>query len=295
MNATKQIFFLALLLFLPVTVSAATVSFHASPAYIGAGDEVLVTVLIDSAIPANAFSGMMSYSAATLEPIDVSDGNSIISLWITNPAISATGAPITFAGITPGGFSGNSGTLFSILFRAKTAGTARVSIQDAEVLRNDGAGGNEPVTVKPLTLPVGSAPIGGYVEPDETIPPEVFVASLGNDPQLFGGRWYLAFTAVDKGSGIDYYAVAESRVPLFLLSLFPLSWSITTSPYAITDQNLTSTVYIKAIDRAGNERVSIYPPRHFLTAYEITTLLVILIAVALLYKRRQGRRLAHNS
>ncbi len=295
MNTQKQIviLFAVFFLLLPTTASAATISLRSIPASVGVGDVVRVSILLDSAIPTNAFSGTLLYSAATLEPIAISDGNSIISLWITHPTVPASGVPITFAGITPGGFSGNSGMLFSVLFRVQSAGTANVSVGSVEVLRNDGVGGNELTTMKPLVLSIGSKPSGGYAEPADTTPPESFTAYLGSDPQLFGGRNYLVFTAVDKGSGVDHYTVAESRLPSFLLSLFPPVWEPATSPYVLSNQDLTSTVYIKAVDRAGNEQGTVLPRAHLFTAYE-TILLVILLGAVLLWYIRWGRRLKMN-
>lgn len=298
MHTHKRLSIFCLLFFLAITpsaVSAATISFRATPERVGVGDIVRVDVLLDSAVPVNAFSGAVSYSTATLEPVAVSDGNSLINLWITHPDISANaGTPVAFAGITPGGFSGDNGILFSVLFKATTAGTGHISIEDAEVLRNDGAGGVEPTTVRAFTLFLVPESLGGYAEPTDTTPPESFVISLGNDPELFGGRSYIVFTAADKDSGIDSYAVAENRLPSFLLSFFPLSWRAATSPYALADQNLTSTIYVKATDRSGNERVSVFPPQHLFTPYENIVLLVILIGVVLLWhirqKRGRGRR-----
>lgn len=298
MATRTRISVLAVFLFLlPAVASAATISLQATPANVGMGDTVRVDLLLTSAIATNAFSGALSY-AKTLVPVAVSDGNSIISLWITHPAVPAPGALITFAGITPGGFSGDRGVLFSVLFRATAAGTANVSLENVEVLRNDGVGGNEPVTLKSLVLSVSSKSSGGYTEPADHAPPEPFIAILDSNPQIFGGRFYLAFTAVDKGSGIDHYTVAESRVPSFLLPFLPLSFETTTSPYVLTDQNLTSTVYIKAVDRAGNERLVVFPPRHLLNGFEETALLGILVAVVLLWqivwRSGWGRRFRKN-
>lgn len=293
MTKRKQIFIFPALLFfaLPITVSAATISLRTMPDDVGTGDVVLVSVLLDSTNATNAFSGNIRYSGNTLEPIAINDGNSIISLWITRPTISTGGTPIIFAGITPGGFSGTRGVLFSILFRAKAAGIADISLENSEVLRNDGAGGKEPVTTKPLILSIKTVPSGGYTEPVDHTPPEPFTAYLGKDPQLYDGRNYLVFTTVDKSSGIDRYAVVESRIPSFLLSFFPLSWTDTaTSPYMIEDQNLTSTIYLKAVDRAGNERLSVFPLRHFFTIYEKVALLFILIIIVLLWWGRGWRR-----
>src|SRR5665811_2162380 len=98
-----------------------------------------VDVLLTSTMPVNAFSGTLSYSK-TLEPVAISDGNSIINLWITHPTVPATGAPISFAGVTPGGFSGDGGILFSVIFRATAAGTASVALGSIQILRNDGKG-----------------------------------------------------------------------------------------------------------------------------------------------------------
>jgi len=285
MTTHKQILISLICFFLlPITTSAATISLHATPESVGVGDRVLVSILLDSTIPANAFSGSILYPKTILEPIAINDGNSIISLWITHPVVLDGELPIAFAGITPGGFSGTGGALFSVLFRATATGTANVSIKDIEVLRNDGAGGREAVTIQPLSLSIGSSPSGGYTEPDDNTPPEAFTAYQNSDPQLFDGQNYLVFVAVDKSSGIDHYAIAESRVPAFLHSFLPLSWDTATSPYVIRDKNLTSTVYIKAVDRAGNERVSVSPPKHLFSVYEKIALLIILIGVALFFR-----------
>lgn len=296
MTTQKYFIFLtlALLFMLPNTVSAATISLHATPATVGVGDIVQVSILLDSAAATNAFSGELVYSVAALEPISVSDGNSIVNMWITRPVIVGTGTPITFTGITPGGFSGDKGVLFSVLFRAKAIGTATVSLRNVEVLRNDGVGGNEPTTTKLLVFSIGAKSLGGYTEPVDQTPPESFTASLGSDPQLFIGKAYVAFTTADKGSGVDHYIIAESRLPSFLFKFFPLTWIETASPYVLTDQNLTSTIYIKAVDRSGNERLSVYPLQHLFTVYEKVVLLVILIGAVLLWQSRWGRRLRLN-
>ncbi len=296
MITRTQLFLFPALLFLslPAAVSAATISLQATPTSVGVSDVVRVSVLLDSTIATNAFSGTLLYSADALEPVAVSDGSSIINLWITHPVVSVSGASITFAGITPGGFSGTGGMLFSVLFRAKTSGAAHVSLKDIEVLRNDGAGGKESVITKPLTLVIGSSSIGGYTEPVDEIPPESFTIYQGNDPQLFGGRNYLMFVAVDKNAGVDHYAAAESRIPVFLLPLLPLSWSTTTSPYVVADQYQTSKVYIKAVDRAGNERINVFPPQRLFTGYEKAALLSILIVVVFLWQMVWGRRFEKN-
>lgn len=275
-------------------VSAATVSFRPTPALVGAGDTVRVDVLLTSAVAVNAFSGTVSYSPDTLAPVEIIDGDSIINAWITRPTFSPADARIRFAGITPGGFFGSDKILFSILFQATREGAAVVMLGAVEVLRNDGIGTEEPTQSKPLSFAVASEPLRSYAEPRDDDPPEPFAVYVDTDPELSGGKWYLAFSAVDKGSGIRHYAIAESRLPPLLFSLFPHDWDqLMSGPYELRDQRRLSTVYIKAVDRAGNERVVTFPPEQLLTPYEEAVLLGILIVLALLGWTRRGKR-PHN-
>lgn len=291
----KQFFIFAILLLLsPAAVSAATISFDAMPKKVGIGDIIRVDVLLESAVPANAFSGTVSFKNASLEPIAVYDGSSIVNMWVTRPVADITHSLIQFAGITPGGFSGSSGKLFSMLLKATAAGVATISITDAQVLRNDGVGGEEAVLVKPLSFSIESKPSGGYTEADDHTPPESFAAYLWADSQLFGGQKYLVFTAVDKISGVDHYEIVESRVPQFLFTLFQPTWRVVASPFVLSDQQLVSTVYVKAIDRAGNERLSVYPPTHLFTTYESVVLLGILMVVVFFWQKRTQRRSRKN-
>lgn len=295
-NSQKQFFiFLTVAFFLlPAAVSAATISFVATPQQVGVGDVVRVDVLLESAVPTNAFSGTVSFKNASLAPIAVYDGSSIVSMWITRPAADAAHSSIQFAGITPGGFSGSAGKLFSMLLKATAAGAATISVADVQVLRNDGLGGEEQVAIKPLSLSIKSNALGGYTEADDHTPPESFAAYLGTDSQLFDSQKYLVFTAVDKISGVDHYEVVESRIPQFLFALHKPRWHVAASPFMLSDQRLVSTVYVKAIDRAGNERLSVYPPTHLFTPYESVALLGILIAVVFFWQKRTQRRSRKN-
>ncbi len=275
---------------LPASASAAILSLQQTPSVSGVGDTVRVDILINSATPVNAYSGAVTYSAA-LKPIAVVDANSIITAWVTHPSVATTAPAIAFAGITPGGFSGDKGILFSVIFRANEPGPATISVNQLQVLRNDGLGTNEPTVTVPLTFVIASTSVGSYAEPGDTVPPEPFTVYLAFEPQGQGTEAYIEFSAVDKGSGVDHYQVAETRAPPFLLWLFPLAWeNISGAPYVLTDQHLTSAVYVRAVDRAGNIRLSVLPRERLLTAYEWGALAVILLLVAVLAYAKWGRR-----
>src|SRR3989344_6282073 len=101
------------LLFVPNAALAATLTLIADPPDIGVGDLVRVTIAVRSDVPVNAFSGALRYPSA-VEPVEQEDGNSIISLWVEQPAVEDDS--IRFAGIVPGGYSGEGGELFAATF-----------------------------------------------------------------------------------------------------------------------------------------------------------------------------------
>lgn len=272
-------YLLAMLLMLaPNAAGAAELMLTPAPSIIGVGDVVRVTVAVASDVPVNAFSGALRYPPG-MEPIGQDDGNSIVTLWVERPA--AADNAIRFTGIVPGGYSGERGKLFAATFRATSAGDAVFTLDDIRVLANDGAGTPEPVVRAPLALVVAQESVESYAEPEDYEPPEPFTPVLGRDPGLFAGREYAAFMTADKGSGIDRYEVAETRLPYLIA---PLSFTRAESPHVLRDQVGTSDMYIKAIDRAGNERIEVISRRDLLRPYEWAVLVLVLIG-AFLYAR----------
>lgn len=268
----KTIIALVLFLSLPGAAGAATASLVHVPQEIGVGDTVAVLLRVSSGVSVNTFSGSLRYPKEKLEFVSLNDGNSIVSLWLARPTNQQDG--IEFSGLVPGGYSGDDGLLFTSFFKAKGAGTAAISLERAIFLRNDGAGGSEPVSSGILSLTIGGTSRGSFNEGTDIDPPEPFQIQLGKNPDIFDGRSYAAFTTTDKGSGVSYYEIAEQRIPFL-----SLQWKLAESPSALADQYLTSDIYVKAIDNAGNERVEVYPRTHVLRAYEMLILLGILMTV----------------
>lgn len=264
-------FLTALFFSLPTFAFAATLTLAPTPSSVGVGDVVLVTLSVTSADSVNAFSGTLNYSK-NLVPVSVSDGNSIVSLWITPPTASRTG--VSFAGAVPGGYAGT-GKLFSVIFRATSAGNADISVSDPQVLLNDGNGTAASVSTSPLNLSIASVSVGGYVAQTDTTPPEAFTPLLEVGPD---GKYYLDFSTVDKQSGVNQYEVAEHRP----ISPFAPAFALATSPYLLRDQNLTSDIEVRAVDASGNIRPETYPHTHLLAPYEEALLIVIVVGVAVL-------------
>ncbi|KKW43817.1 MAG: hypothetical protein UY97_C0009G0004 [Parcubacteria group bacterium GW2011_GWB1_57_6] len=270
------------LLALPLAAVAATLSLSADPTHPGVGKLVEITVSIRSDTPVNAFSGTLRFPSDLLAPVAVDDGNSIISMWITHPTLD--NGTVAFAGATPGGFSGDSKKLFSVIFNTAAIGDTRLVLADIRVLQNDGEGTNEQATAPPLLLTVAANATSTYTEPVDTFPPEPFIASLGSDQETFGGLSYVVFSAVDKGSGIDHYEVAETRLP------WPSSWERAESPFLIRDQYLTSGVSVKAVDRAGNARISVVHRTNLLRPREWPVWGILVVLAGFWYIGRARRR-----
>jgi len=244
------------------------------------GDQFAVSVILDAeGDTINAFGGTVSYPANLLHLDGIRDGNSLVNFWVDAPTSTADG--VTFAGITPGGYVGHSGEIFSLVFSVKATGNGTVTVKDGQLLRNDGTGAEVPFSTSGFQFAVASSsqPGGSTVAPVRDIEaPEPFTPEIARDPNLFSGKWFIVFSAEDKGSGINRYEVRESTHRIFDLS----PWKVATSPYELADQNLASYVYIKAIDNAGNERVGMLSPTHPLPFYENFDDWFILVAVVIL-------------
>jgi len=80
----------------------------------------------------------------------------------------------------------------------------------------------------------------------DTTKPEEFKPEIAE----IEGKKYLVFSTIDKTSGVDYYEVLETR------NKKQETWKIAKSPYILSDQGLESKISVKAVDKAGNERIS---------------------------------------
>lgn len=206
---------------------------------------------------ANAVQGEIIYPANLFKLEQINDGGSVVSLWLNTPAESTSSAgKIDFAGIMPGGFTGSAGTLFSFILQPLTTGTGTIEISSSTILANDGQGTPLPVATT-TNASVVVYPSNGSSAPSvpftDYTPPNPFTPEIVSDPNIFGGKYFLVFDTTDAESGIDHYEVLEAPGG---------SWHIATSPYLLTDQNLSSDIYVRAVDHAGNFIVEEVPARY---------------------------------
>lgn len=279
----KILLALLLGLVLPQLVFAADLFFGAKTNEVRVGEQFEIKLFVNTPEESiNTFEGKITFPSDFVKIKEIRDGNSIVNYWIDKP--KAEDDIIAFFGITPGGFQGNNGLLFSIVFETKSEGIAHFEVGDARVLRNDGTGSPATLTIEPFEMTISSeapAVTPAVMKVKDTEPPESFVPEISKDESIFNGKWFVVFATQDKASGIDHYEIKESRQRFF--GLFQ-RWSQAESPYILQDQELRSYVFVKAIDKAGNERIVEINPQNPLGWYEnYESWFIIIIGLAIVY------------
>ena len=276
-------YFLAILVIfvlVPILASAAEIRIDAKSWEIKIGERFTTNLFLDAEESINALEGQIVFPVDLLEPKEIRDGNSIVNFWIERPKIESD--KIRFSGITPGGYLGKKGLIFSVIFQSIQEGSGSIEIQDIKALLNDGKGTKANTTISNLQLVISKqvpASQPAVVEKKDTDIPEVFEPIVTSDPAVFDGKYFLVFATQDKGSGIDHYEIKESRQKF--LKIFK-KWVIAESPYVLKDRKLRSYVYIKAVDKAGNERITVVEPRYPMRWYEAWWILGIIILSAII-------------
>lgn len=136
----------------PASQVAATLEVGSRPD-VRVGDLVAVPLILDlTGATMNALEGAVTYAPIDLDLARISTSDSILNVWIHQPALTASGT-ISFAGgVLPPGYSGSDGTVFTMWFKARRSGMTRIGVTDARLLAYDGLGTEIPLQVKPLDL-----------------------------------------------------------------------------------------------------------------------------------------------
>jgi hypothetical protein len=266
----KKILFLltAGLLLYPVFSQAAVLYLQSSEKEYRQGDVFIVDVRIDAEEECvNAIEAVIGFPGEVLEARSFSTSNSLISVWLSQPRLEQDSGLISFAGGVPGGFCGilpgdpgESNLLLKVIFMVKeTEREKRAEIRfsdNSQVLLNDGFGTKAEADFRGIVLNI--LPGLSEASKDEwemellkdTIPPEPFEIEIVQDSLIFDGNSFIVFQVHDKQTGVDYYEVKEGNK----------EWQKAESPYLLGGQELNSTIRVKAVDKAGNERVVQYLP-----------------------------------
>ena len=283
---------LILVLFSGLPAEAAILYFDSSYQDFYVGDEFEAVLMLNTENQnINAVEGKIILSENLIVE-KIIDGDSIINLWVQKPTINSQNE-INFSGIVPGGFVGqlNSqvkgllpGVIFRMILKVKSAGEVKIDTTNTRVLLNDGRGTETTLSILTLSaitksgLRVGP---GTAIRQDKT-PPELFTPEISRSPDTFNNQWFLVFMTQDKGYGIDHYEVSEAspiiyNIPWLGKLIISGSFKVAESPYLLKDQGLKSYIYVKAVDKAGNERIATLTPQQPFKWYEYLLFFIIII------------------
>lgn len=275
---------LVLLLFSPTIVHGARLYFDPQEAVIGAKGEFFVAIFIDSAEESINTISISINVPEQFTPTDTRDGNSIISLWVERPKWNESTRQLSFSGLIPGGFSGKGAHLLTIEFAltdGEEIGTLSFDPEKTTVLRNVFNAEPAVLILEDTTLSISRGKENLPVEIIDTDPPEQFTPSIIKHDQAFSGKYVIVFSTQDKGSGMCCYQVAEKSGGE-VREYTKLKWRDAESPLLLKDQSLKSFVYIKALDKHGNERVAVIAPQSTILRYinpNVIGILILVVAV----------------
>jgi len=265
-------------------VNGARLYFEPQEATSGTSGTFLVAVLLDSTEDTiNAITVSVNVPEEFVLK-DTRDGDSIISLWVERPKWNENTRNITFSGLIPGGFLGAYAHLITVeLSPTGKSGNSLLSfdVQETTVLRNSASAEKVELDLESITLPVISGKENMPVEIIDIDPPERFMPFIAAYEQAFLGNSVVVFSTQDKGSGMCCYEIAEMR-GRETSDYTALTWKGAESPYTLEDQSLRSFVYVKAIDKEGNETIAIISPQSTGLIYMIFVIVSILIIIVVI-------------
>jgi len=110
--------------------------------------------------------------------------------------------------------------------------------------------------------------------------PEQFEIEISRDQTMFSGKYFIIFSTTDKETGVDYYQVKEGK----------RGWKTAESPYLLEEQGLTSIIKVKAVDKAGNERIAELPAQRQPLPWWIIVIIFIIAALVIWKLKTQNKK-----
>lgn len=128
--------------FIPYKTNAATLFISPASTEVSIGNITTMKVYVDTLGKSiNNAEAVIQFPTDMLDVVSITKGSSVFSLWTEEPNFSNSTGRITFNGGIPNpGFTGRSGYVVSITFKAKKQGTASILFTDGAVRENDGLG-----------------------------------------------------------------------------------------------------------------------------------------------------------
>jgi hypothetical protein len=141
----------------------------------------------------NAAEGQIAFNPRELSVVSATRATSIFGLWTQEPTFSNTTGSVTFGGGSPTGYSGATGIVMSITFKALAPGTPKVTFKTGSLLAADGFGTNVLASMGGGSYTVSAkadTPEPEYIAPANTPSAPKLVSDTHPDP----AGWYTGTT-----------------------------------------------------------------------------------------------------
>lgn len=308
MKSLTALFSLLILFFVAPAISHAALLYtEVSGDQYGPGDTFVAEVRLDNQDECiNVGRVVVSYPTHLVKAVDFSRGGSLFTLWVADPVLDTEKGEVVFEGGIPGGYCGRiqgdpalSNLLGKIIFTVVGASAPEAAIMpslESELFISDGLGTKVPLEVSGAKVTVLSESIGAanaWIEEitSDTTPPDLFVVRVESTEGVFRGDYYAVFSTVDKQSGINHYEIFERGV-----------WKRVESPYRLKDQRIAEPIQVRAIDKAGNERIGDFDPEAVperksktnTTIFVVSVGVFFILAIGALYYDRRQRQKNHE-
>jgi len=200
MNIYNRLVLVCVLFLSTVSITeAASLRLSPSTGVYDAGATFTATIqVVTGGSPVNAAEGTLLFDPNELSVVSVNRNRSVFNLWIADPSFSNSAGTVSFSGGVPSGYTGSVGTVLSVTFRAKNAGSPRVSFKSGSVLANDGRGTNILTAMNGGAYTIGAVAanpeperIIEYVAPANTPAAPKIISTTHSDQTL----WYNNSTA----------------------------------------------------------------------------------------------------
>lgn len=264
-------------------VNAAEIRFVVVPSSIEGDTASIVEAYIDPEETAiNAVEGVVGFLGSGVENVSsviVETGDSVLDLWLTNPLYARDEKVVRFAGGSTEGFA-EKGLLFRMRIFSKESDELTISWLSGGAYENNGEGTPVGISSRSLVLSLAKNE-PNQINPAsiDSSPPYFDTILVSQDPDVYDGKYFVSFRAIDDVSGIARYEVIEDQVVT----------EIRDGVYVLRDQERKSKVVVVAYDQAGNS-TSIKVPTKYAGWYVVFVIGVVMAVMVLIlyvfYQRR---------
>ena len=191
-------------------------------------------------LPINSAEGTLHFPTDLVNVESVSNASSIFNIWVEQPSFSNPAGKVYFNGGLPTpGYSGQSGQVIRVNFRAKKSGSATLSLGSAAVRANDGKGTDVLGRASGAVITIGATPAPAPATPapkPEASTPEDDQTSVPRAPVITSADFSDQNAWYNKTSGTFSWGVPANVTAVQLV----LGSSPSSVPYVLYDTPIRS-------------------------------------------------------